>query len=60
MDVAKSILTAILEGQVEGLADTEDMEYDGADNDDQGGHNRRRCIELTSIVALIALCSELL
>ncbi len=41
--MAKSILTAILEGQVEGLADTEDMEHDGGDDDEPaGGRNRRR------------------
>ncbi len=43
MEVAKGILSAILEGHVEGLADAqEDMEHDGADDDDQAGSNRRR------------------
>lgn len=43
--MAKAILTAILEGQVEGLADTEDMEHDGADDDNDGslGGGRGRC-----------------
>ena len=45
VDVAKGILTAILEGHVEGLADTEDMEYDDAD-EEHGGQNRRRCISI--------------
>ena len=49
VDVAKGILTAILEGHVEGLADTEDMEYDDNADEDQGGQNRRRCTTLISI-----------
>ena len=42
VEVAKSILTAILEGQVEGLADTEDMENEGDDDEEPAGRNRRR------------------
>jgi hypothetical protein len=52
VDVAKGILTAILEGHVEGLADTEDMEYGDDADEDQGGQNRRRCTSLISISCL--------
>jgi len=53
VDVAKAILTAILEGQVEGLADTEDMEFDGLD--DNLGSNRGRCASCGDKFAQIQL-----